>query len=167
MSESDQNGQLAKLVRNQIPSLMRFAVRLTGDLHSAEDVVQESLLRAARSASGFEGRASIRTWLTQIMINVYRTQRAAARKTEEFDESQHLKPTASSEQLLESQETQEQLRELIQQLPDRQREVLILTAWEDYSVPEVAELLGITAQNVYSNLSAARARLKQSLNLGG
>jgi RNA polymerase sigma-70 factor, ECF subfamily len=168
MDESDPATNLNDLVRGQIPLAMRFAVRLTGNVHDAEDIVQEALLRAARSISTFEKEASFRTWLTRIIINVFRSRVSALSSgTAELNESSLVSGFASAEQLVESNETQQLIVELVNRLPARQKEVLILMTWEDHSAAEAADILGVSVQNVYSNLSAARTRLKQDLTATG
>ena len=71
MSEADKDWE--KLFQSQLPDALRLAVRLTGNVHDAEDILQESLLRAARSRETFRGDCTFRTWLNRIIVNVFRT----------------------------------------------------------------------------------------------
>lgn len=61
-----------RLVAAEIPAVLRLAVRLTGDVESAEELVQEALFRAARSRQSFRGDSSLRTWLFKIAIHEFR-----------------------------------------------------------------------------------------------
>ncbi|MGE0378430.1 MAG: RNA polymerase sigma factor, partial [Planctomycetaceae bacterium] len=63
---------LDRLVREHLPAAARFATRLTGGPDLAEDLVLEALLRVARSYRTFRGESTFRTWLFQIIINVFR-----------------------------------------------------------------------------------------------
>jgi RNA polymerase sigma-70 factor (ECF subfamily) len=164
MAQSNQFTELNQRVAEEIPGLLRFAVKLTGDIHSAEDVVQEALLRAARSISTFRREASFRTWLMQIVLNVFRTHAGRRRPLEQpLEAAAHASSQATVQQDLEAAETRDHVATLVGQLPARQREVLVLMTWENCSAEEVATMLGISVQNVYSNLSAARSNLKQNL----
>jgi hypothetical protein len=58
-----------RLMREHLPAAQRFAMRLTGDPHEAEEVVQDALLRVARSWQTFRGEASFRTWMLRIVIH--------------------------------------------------------------------------------------------------
>lgn len=164
MSESGGTASLNDLIRNHIPVAMRLAVRLTGSVHDAEDIVQEALLRAAKAFDSFRHEASFQTWLTRIIINVFRTRIAAAElKVEKLEETYCASNEPSAESIVETKETHVIIAELISRLPPRQRETMILLTWENYSPQEVSDLLEISIQNVYSHLSAARTFLKQRL----
>ena len=79
MTRPPQQRTLDRLVEAHLPTTMRFAIRLTGNRHEAEDVVAEALLRVARSWDEFRGEASFRTWLFRIVINVFRDRLKAER----------------------------------------------------------------------------------------
>lgn len=154
---------LSDLIRGHIPAALRFARRLTGNCHDAEDVVQESLLRAAKSIENFRGDASFRTWLTRIMINVHRTRTSRQRDTESLAEREVTDGSPTADQSVVADETSAAIFAAVEELPPRQKEVLVLLTWEDFSVTEVADLLAMTQQNVYVTLSAARSQLRQKL----
>ncbi len=162
MSEVGQEN-LDDLIRGHIPAALQFAVRLTGHRQDAEDVVQEALLRAAKSYDSFRHASSFRTWLARIIINVHRTRSSQRRKTTPLDEGGFVSQQPSAEQHAEAHETNALLLQLVDELPERQREVLVLLTWENHSVAEASEVLGITPQNVYASLSAARTQLKKRL----
>lgn len=158
---------LDQLVQEHLPAALRFATRLTGDAQRAEDLVQESLLRAVRSWRSFRGRATFRTWLFRIVINVFRDhlRRVAPEQLladEEHDEFVDEASAAPPEVAIAAELGRVIARE-IGRLPPRQREVLVLIAYEGLSAGEVAEVAGISEANVHSTLWAARARLKARL----
>jgi RNA polymerase sigma factor (sigma-70 family) len=108
MAQSNQFTELNQRVAEEIPGLLRFAVKLTGDIHSAEDVVQEALLRAARSISTFRREASFRTWLMQIVLNVFRTHAGRRRPLEQpLEAAAHASSQATVQQDLEAAETRD------------------------------------------------------------
>src|SRR5215831_6144666 len=79
--------QFDRLVSASLPAALRFAVRLTGRLDTAEEVVQEAMLAASRSWKTYRGEAQFRTWLLRIVVNAYRNQlgRAAGPQSLESD----------------------------------------------------------------------------------
>ena len=158
---------LDHLVHEHLPAALRFATRLTGDAEAAEDLVQESLLRAVRSWRSFRGEAAFRTWLFRIVINVFRG-RLLRPAPEQFNLDEEGAPFidathAAPPEAAMAAELGRLIAREIALLPPRQREVLVLIAYEGLSTGEVAQVVGISEPNVHSTLWAARARLKVRL----
>ena len=154
---------LDRLVREQLPAALRFAVRLTGNLDVAEDVVQEALLRVARSWNTFRGESQFRTWLFRIVINVVRDHGHTRDQATELPEDVRDDRTPDPVDAVEARELGELVAALIAQLPPRQREVLVLMTYEGLGVRETAEMLGVSLGNVRTNLHLARERLRKQL----
>jgi RNA polymerase sigma-70 factor (ECF subfamily) len=183
------SGEFADLTEPFRRELLAHCYRMLGSVDDAEDLVQETYLRAWRSYGGFEGRSSVRTWLYQIATNACLTdlQRrgrrplpsglggpgenpevplAAARSDVAW-----LQPIPDALVTPESRDpaiivaSRESLRlaliASLQYLPPRQRAVLILRDVLAFPAAEVAELLGVTTVAVKSTLQRARARLEQ------
>jgi RNA polymerase sigma-70 factor (ECF subfamily) len=151
-----------RAVLEHIPAALTLAIRLTGNTHAAEDLVQEALLRAARSWREFRGQSSCRTWLFRIVINVFRDQldrRPATELPAELADERGVDAHVH----LATGELAEKIAQLVSSLPPRQREVLVLSAYEKLEPTAIAELLFISEANVYSTLHVARARLKAQL----
>lgn len=153
------------LVAAEIPAVLRLAVRLTGDVESAEELTQETLFRAARSRDSFRGEASLRTWLVRIAIHAFRDSATAEKRRlaeplvgDAIDPRQPGPERASLDR-----ELRERVAAHVSSLPPRQREVLVLSAYEQLAPTEIADLLGIAVANVHVNLHHARQRLKQLL----
>jgi RNA polymerase sigma-70 factor (ECF subfamily) len=149
-------------VLEHLPDALNLAIRLTGDPDSAEDIVQEALVRAARGWSGFRGEASCRTWLFRIVINVFRDQldrRPMAELPEELLDARAVGVVTQAE----AGELAEIIAQLISALPPRQREVLVLSTYENLDPSEIASLLQISQANVYATLHVARERLRSQL----
>ncbi len=165
MPESGSDQDWNQLIRDELPSALRLAVRLCGNVHDAEDLVQETVLRAVRSLHMFRRDSSFRTWFFRILINAFRSFHARQRHEQTGPDTLTDLPDRQPDlaDKMDQQETGSRVAEEVSLLPERQREVLVLIVYEAQSAAEVAEMLGITVQNVYSNLSAARATLKQRL----
>jgi RNA polymerase sigma-70 factor, ECF subfamily len=157
---------LERLVAEDLPRALRFGMRLTGCEEAAEEVVQEALYRAAREADSFRGRSQFRTWFYRIVINAFRDQLAAAARerlagelSDEVADPRGEDPAAAAM----ADELRELVARRISALPARQREVLVLTVYEEMRPREVAGVLGISESNVHANLHYARARLREEL----
>ena len=161
-------GLLDRLVADDLPRAMRFALRLTGCHETAEEIVQEVLYRVVRTASSFRGESQFRTWFYRIIISAFRDQLAATARhrcahelTDQLADPHSEDPSAAT--------MADELRSLIAQrvsaLPPRQREVLVLIAYEQVPPREAAKLLGISESNVHANLHYARARLRRNCAL--
>jgi RNA polymerase sigma-70 factor (ECF subfamily) len=143
--------------------------RMLGSVHDAEDVVQETLLRAWRSLDRFERRASVGTWLYRIATNacldeIERRPRQASVAVEPYPDERvaeaagPIADPAARYALREGMELA--LLTAIQRLPGRQRAVLILRDVLGWTGPEVAELLETTVAAVNGALQRARATVE-------
>lgn len=160
MARPGHNPSLDELVREHLPAAVRFAMRLTGNPHDAEDVVQDALLRVAKSGSQFRGQAQFRTWLFRIVINAFRDS-ISKNQAIPIQETESRQPGPFQD--LQTQELGRLIAQRISQLPPRQREVLVLITYENMNPQDVSQMLGISDANVYQTLSAARERLRREL----
>jgi RNA polymerase sigma-70 factor (ECF subfamily) len=151
-----------RLMLDLLPAAQRFAIRLTGDPESADDVLQEALVRASGRWRSFRGESSFRTWLFRIAVNVWRDTIRRAR-TSFLPDEEPIDPSASPQGIAAANEMGRIVARQVSSLPPRQREVLILVAYEGMTPSEAGCVLGITEQNARVNLHLARTRLKQVL----
>src|SRR5579859_4310022 len=160
-----------QLVEPYRRALQVHCYRMLGSPHDADDVVQETLLRAWRALDRFEPRASLRTWLYRIATNACLDEiERRPRRPEPVEPfpSGLLDEAASTTYdpaaryaLREGMELA--LLSAIQLLPGRQRAVLILRDVLGWTGPEVAELLESTVASVNSALQRARAAVDAAL----
>ncbi|HEX4795278.1 MAG TPA: sigma-70 family RNA polymerase sigma factor [Humisphaera sp.] len=154
---------LDRLVRGQLAAALRFATRLCGDPDAAEEIVQQSLFQAARGWRSFRGDSSFRSWFFRIIVNVSRDRSRSARADQELvDDPVDARAADPPGQLIDQEIAREIARE-VSRLPDRQREVLVLVAYENHSISEAATVLETNEQNVRTNLHLARRRLRERL----
>lgn len=161
----------AEYIEPEIDVLLRVARTLTGGWADAEDLVQETLLRAYRGLGSFDG-AHPRAWLLTILrntnINSHRRQRPAL--LDDIDTLERHTPafgvgeTPSPEQAVTDRELGEDLHRAVAALDPKFSTVLLLVDVDELSYAEAADVLGIAVGTVTSRLSRARKRLRSDLN---
>lgn len=188
MTDSQTETDALALDERYRPELLAHCYRMVGSVHDAEDLVQETYLRAWRSLDKFEARSSMRTWLYKIATNACLTALESRSRrpmptglgTEASDpygtlvqqpEVPWLEPVPDSLLAADRNDpatvvtSRESIRlafvAALQHLPARQRTVLILREVLKWRAAEVAELLGTTTAAVNSSLQRARAQLDQ------
>ena len=160
--------RFAQMLREHLPAAGRLAVRLCGDVHAAEDLLGEAMLRAVRSRESFRGEAAFATWLYAIVVNTFRDSlraKEARRPMLRLAGNEADRPAAppSTVERLEAMEVGEQVAGHISALPPRQREAIVLTVYEGLSADEAAAVMQTTATNVRVLVHHARNRLKREL----
>lgn len=165
-------GAIARLLERYEPSVYRFGVRMCHDPEDARDVLQETLLSAARGLPGFRGDASVSTWLYTIArsfcIKKRRRSKFAPDHEASLDEmgeaGRAIAATGEGpEESAARREMGAQLERAIARLEEGQREVLLLRDVEGLTAPEVGEALGLSVEAVKSRLHRARASLRELL----
>ena len=144
--------QFDALVRAHSPALVTFASSLTRDRWSAEDAVQNTLVRAWKYIDSFDGRGSFEGWLLRICRNVITDQANAAAKRPLAVGAQAIDLASDSTPLDASHD----INELLQSLPRHQAEVLVIVGVLGYSYEEAANLLSIPIGTVRSRLTRGR-----------
>jgi len=152
--------ELSCLVEREIPRLRRYARALTRAADRADDLVQDTLVRALAKGHLWQPGTDIRAWLFTIMHNQYvNTVRRQARETATVDVEQ-----VSSTLVATTDPTSSwQLRELdraLARLPDEQREVVLLVGLEGMAYDSAAQILGVPIGTVRSRLSRGRETLR-------
>ena len=163
---------LEALLESHEARLYRFARRLCRHHEDAEDVLQESLLAAARGLSGFRGASSLSTWLFTIArshcIKKRRRSRFAPAEVSLDAEDagpaqEHPDPSPGPEETLHAKRLETALEEAIDGLDRKYREVFVLRDVEGLTAPEVATVTGLSIAAIKSRLHRARARVREDL----
>jgi RNA polymerase sigma-70 factor (ECF subfamily) len=152
-------------VVDHLPAALRMALRLSGDSHVAEDMVQETLCRVLRQWPRFRGESSFKTWMLQILVNVDRDRCRRLRPYQPIEEDDVADSAAPAADQAVAAELNNDVRTAVDRLPERQREVALLSWGEGLAAGEVAVVLGITEANVYATLHLARKRIAQAIGV--
>jgi len=152
------------LLEEHVPRVYRFALRLTANPEDAEDLAQETFLRAWRHRRGIREPGAVRVWLFTIAANLWRDRlRRRKRRPLVLDAlaDDQQAPAMPPDREAIAREDHDRVVEAMDSLPPRQREVLYLHVWEQLSVGEIARVLGISADAVKASLSLARRRMRE------
>jgi RNA polymerase sigma-70 factor (ECF subfamily) len=155
-----------------VDRLYGFGVYLSGDRREAEDLVQDTLVKAYRAFDRFEPGTNLRAWLYTILANTYKNR--LRRRDQGWTSLDDLSPageaeTAWSEGSIDPEvaaddlSVQERVRAAIDKLPPDFRAVVLLADLEGYAYREIADILGVPIGTVMSRLHRGRQALKRHL----
>lgn len=159
--------ELERLLAENAPLAYRVALGVLRNPAEAEDVAQEALIRAYRKFDRLRDARRFRSWLVRVSFRLALDRSRSARRRELREtlwaRPELRSPVQSVEEIAASRQFEERLDRALDELPDRLRLVILLTAIEGHSVDEVAALLDVPAGTVKSRLFAARKRLAGKL----
>jgi len=149
------------------PLAFRVARGVLRNTADAEDVAQETLLRAYRRFDRLRDRNRFRAWLVRIAFRLALDRLRSGKRREQRDtlwsQPEHQPPTANAEDLAAWSEFQAHLEDALAELPEKLRLVLMLAAMEGYTTDEVAALVGIPVGTVKTRIFHARRQLAEKL----
>lgn len=155
-----------------VDRLFGFAMYLSGDRREAEDLVQDTLVKAYRSFDRFEPGTNLRAWLYTILANTYKNR--LRRRDQNWGSLDDLSPAGEAEtvwsdpaidpeSVTDDADLQQRVREAIDKLPPDFRAVVLLADLEGYAYREIADILGVPIGTVMSRLHRGRQALKRHL----
>ncbi|MCF6317472.1 MAG: RNA polymerase sigma factor [Marinosulfonomonas sp.] len=153
--------------RNQLqqclPDLWRYAYALTRDRHMADDLVQDCAERALRKRDLWQQTGALKPWLMKMLLNLYKNQlRAHSRRPHLVAiDDMHHDPAAPD--ALEQKLALSQTARAMGQLPEDQREALLLVVLGGVSYKQAAEALNVPLGTLMSRLGRARAKLREMM----
>lgn len=157
--------QFHRLVEREIPRLRRYARALTRRADRADDLVQETLVRAIAKSDLWQAGTDIRAWLFTIMHNQHVNM---VRRAMRDDATVAIEQMSSSLTAITDPTASRQLRELdtaLARLPAEQREVILLVGLEGMSYEAAAQILEVPVGTVRSRLSRGRDALRQLMDM--
>lgn len=149
----------------ELPTLKKYALRLTKCAHLAEDLVQDCLARALSRRHLFHSDANIRPWLFTVMHNLHVSNCRQSIVRTGYVKTQMAISSEGREAAQEHVTDLGKVQRAIKMLPREQRDVVILVALEELSYQEAAVALGIPIGTVMSRLARGRDKMRKLLKL--
>ena len=171
-AEGSDSDSFRALVEEHSPMVFRLAHRMTGNVSDAEDVVQETFLKAHRSLGGFDERARFGTWIYRIAVNaaidlIRRRGRPTASRRTGDDDPPIVETLASSDPLPDrlamSGQIQRDVAAALTQLSPRERAAFVLRHMEGMPIERIAEVLKIGPNAVKQTVFRAVQKLRREL----
>lgn len=143
-----------------LPQLRAFAISLSGNPDRANDLVQDTVMRAWANMESFQPGTNLRAWLFTILRNIFNSEyRKRRREVEDADGEFASKVAVSGGQ--ESNLDMRAMRAALTQLPDEQREAVLLVGASGFSYEEAAEICGCAVGTIKSRVNRGRSRLAE------
>jgi RNA polymerase sigma-70 factor (ECF subfamily) len=163
---------LSQVLDEVFDGLYGYAMVLSRDRTEAEDLVQETCVRAVKAVESLQPGSNAKSWLFTILRNIWLNQvrqRRAAPRIVELDVDENtlgmaVEASKDPHALYVSKVERDLVREAIQRLPGEFREIIVLREYEELSYQEIATLLGCPAGTVMSRLGRARSKLRSLLS---
>ena len=152
------------LVALKLPRAYALAFRMLGSREAAEDVAQEAMLRAWKQAPRWTpGKARFDTWLHRVTLNLCYDRLRRRREVLTAEPPDSADPAPSADRMLVARDLSAQVQAALSDLPERQREALVLCHFQELSNLEAADLMGVSVEALESLLSRARRGLRARL----
>jgi RNA polymerase sigma-70 factor (ECF subfamily) len=169
MDEYSSAGSFEELAMPLFPRLYNLAHWLTQDRAEAEDVVQETYMKALKGFASFQQGTNFRAWMYKILRNTFLTSRTGLKAgltiSLDSDEDKPAEPASAEtpETVLLARLDRQTIEKALEELPVRFREIVLLCDVEEMSYQEIADTLAIPIGTVMSRLSRARKAMRKLL----
>ena len=152
------------LVARKLPRITALAARMLGDFAEAEDVAQETFLRAWKQAPKWrEGSARFDTWLHRVAMNLCYDRLRRRRETPTAEPPEQTDTGFAPDRGLMAADVSRRVGHALQSLPERQREAVVLSHYQEMGNVEAAEVMGVSVEAVESLLARGRRSLRAAL----
>ncbi len=158
------NPSVSEAMLRAVPSLRAFAISLCGNVDRADDLVQETLLRAWANLNSFEPGTNMSAWLFTILRNLFRSEYRKRRREVPDGEGTYAE-TLNSQPEQASRVEFEEFRTALAKLPSDQREALVLVGASGFSYEEAAGICGCAVGTIKSRVNRARTRLAELMSI--
>ena len=153
-----------QIVKTYQRTLYYLALRMVRNPELADDLTQKAFLKAYRALGGFQFKSSLKTWLSTIIINLCKTElMRPQREMVELEENLQTAPGEGADPNLEADDLAHRrhlLKEALDRLPERQKEVVMLRIYQELPFKEIAEALGSTETAAKVNFHHAMKSLR-------
>jgi RNA polymerase sigma-70 factor, ECF subfamily len=158
--------EFARLVEQEIPFLRRLVRRWRSTTSEADDLVQDTLVRALASSHQFEPGTNLRAWLVVIMRNQFLSGIARSKRHENAMTAYAVANPGAASHGGEARLVLRDVEGALRHLPEKQRSALLLVSLDGQSYEEVSQSIGRSVAAIRCDLARARDRLRQAVNVG-
>lgn len=158
------------LVERHSRSVFRLGFRLTGNQHDAEDVVQETFLRAYKQLDRYDGRASFHTWIYRIASNYALDLLRGRRRMEQRKDEGQLPVVETvpaddpaADRLVYSTQVRQRLADAMEDLSEQERAAFVLRHYEGLSIEQIGGTLGLAESATKNSIFRAVQKLRRAL----
>lgn len=162
ITKQGQGEAFSVLVNRYRKPLIHLSMRYVGDQFSAEDIVQDSFLKAYEKLATFQFRSAFKSWLYRITINTAKNSLRSRRPTVDID-NVRIPVESECEATLIDKQLIEQAREVIEILPDKQKKALSLRVFDDMSFKEVAETMDCPYDTAKANYRHGLLKIREKM----
>ncbi|CAI8994587.1 MULTISPECIES: RNA polymerase sigma factor [Bacillus] len=164
--ENCNHDEIDNVIREHWQDVWNYSFIITKDTHLSDDITQEVFIKVFKKWSSFRNESSVKTWLLKITrntaLNYLKSSYFKRISLVSFFRNDKEYPSAEKQFL--QKETMNEVWDIVLNLPQKHREVLILDAKYELSYDEIAETLGVSIGTVKSRLHRARARVSKILS---
>jgi RNA polymerase sigma-70 factor, ECF subfamily len=166
--EAGEAGAIEEFVNNYLPTAYRLALSILDDPGEADEAAQDAMITALDKLTSFRGEAAFTTWLYTVTLNICRGRLRKRRSTERVVLLlQKVFPHQSNHHNLESTfekvESNGTIWQAIQQLKERQREVIILRFYHNLPIADISQVTGVSQRTVHNRMRTALGCLRDRL----
>lgn len=158
-----------QLIKENEPKIINLIYGMTGDYHIAQDLAQETFIKAFQSRQSFNGQSKISTWLYRIAVNTtidYQRKNSVRKENPAEEIESTTTETQDPDKTCQKTAVRKMLFRAISQLPEQQREIYTLREINGCSTKEVAEVLNISIDLAKWRLHKARTMIRKQLAKG-
>lgn len=154
---------LNKLLQDNYKKLFGFVLKMTTDENIAQDITQETLLKAVVNIQSFKGRSSLSTWLFQISINIYRDYLRKNKTNDYIDDNYNAVSSENVERITMTKLEFENAMKELRSMPYKKRTAFILKHYYGYSLEEIALIMNSPVGTIKSRVFKCIEALKEAV----
>jgi len=163
-AQAGDTGAFGELVERHEPRIHATLVKITGDADLALDLGQDAFIRAWEKLSTFRGDAAFSTWLYRIAVRLAYDEIGRRKRIDDIDLDHDVRdPAPGPAERAATEEAAEDVRRRVARLPDMQRAVVVMRAWDGLPYVEIAEILGTTTNSARVSFHHAITKLRQEI----
>ncbi len=135
--------EFEEIYRRYFSDVYRYILRLSGDVHIAEEITSETFFKAMQAIDKFRGECDVRVWLCQIAKNLYYSHLSRKRRFAQVDAAEGIETDRTDEELLD-RESAARLQHILHQIDDPYKEVFMWRVFAQMSFKQIAQIFGKT-----------------------